>query len=410
MFLRKLAPPLLGLTVLLIAVLVPAEVSSAKTSSLGILRADVIHDLAGSTAHELAFRVDVAGLGSFGFHPSTALRPASNNKLLVAETALQQLTPGYRFTTAVYSSAPITNGVVDGWLGIRASGDPTLSRADLVTLAQTLRLLGLRRVTGDLLLDDSSFATEHTAPGWKPGFVPDDVGPISGFAVDENAWREDAQYVLHPDTENLSLWRSTLSQEGITVGGRSGVERFVPALPALAEHRSAPLAVIVHDMLTNSDNFIAEMLLSQLGYESDGYGDRLNGLAAVKAEARSLHVSLVADVDGSGLSYDDRESPDVLVSWLEAAMRTSSGQLLKEGLPVACESGTLESRMCGSGVRDRVEAKTGTLDGVHTLTGFTSTRAGQAVVFSILLSGTTDDGAAIAHIDQAVAALATTDY
>lgn len=391
-------------------VVVPSGAASAQqTSVLGTLRSGMIHALAGSTAHETAFRADIAGLGTIGLGVATPLRPASNNKLFVAETALQQLTPAFRYETGVYASTPVQNGVIDGWLGIRASGDPTLTSANLVALAHDLYRLGLRRVTGNLLLDDSSFALEHTAPGWKAGFVPDDCGPISGFAVDENSWRQDAHYILHPDMGNLSLWRTILKQAGITVLGTNDVAPFATSLPPLVQHRSGPVGAIVREMVTNSDNFIAEMLLEELGLARGGYGDRQNGLTAVQAEAQTLHVRLVDDVDGSGLSYDDRESPDVLVDWLEAVMGTSSGQMLKEDLPVACQTGTLEFRMCSSGVRGRVEAKTGTLDGVHTLSGFTTTRAGQGVVFSILLSGTTDDLRAIAAIDRAVAVLATTN-
>jgi serine-type D-Ala-D-Ala carboxypeptidase/endopeptidase (penicillin-binding protein 4) len=402
---------LVGAVVALAGAIVPSVGAGAQApTALAELRAEVLQALSGSTAGVMAFRADVAGLGTISLHPTTALRPASNNKLLVAETALQQLTPGFRYETDIYASAPISGGVIHGWLGIMASGDPTLSGLNFAVWVKALRQVGLRHVTGNLLLDASAFSDEHAAPGWKPGFVPDDVGPISGFAVDENSRRQDAQFIDHPDMGNLARWRSALAAGGITVGGENIVRPFSPALPPLVAHRSAPLSEIVDNMLTYSDNFVAEMLLDELGLELRGHGDRTDGLAAVRSEASALHVRLVRDVDGSGLSYDDRESPDTLVEWLEATMSTSSGPLLKAGLPIACETGTLQYRLCWSGTRGRVEAKTGTLDGVHTLSGFTTTAAGQAVVFSILLSGTTSDTAAIDHIDEAVHVLATTRY
>ena len=382
---------------------------AAPASVLGSLDAGVLQALSTSTATQVAFRADISGLGTIGLDSGIGLRPASNNKLLVGETALQQLGPGFRFVTGVYSSAPIRHGVVHGWLGIQAGGDPSLTTAQLAAMAEGLRKLGLRRVTGNLLLDDSARPIEDTAPGWKAGFVPEYCGPISGFAVDENEWRHDAHFVAHPDMGNLSLWRTMLTKDGIAVLGDNYVRRFHTTRQALLEHRSSPLSAIVESMLTWSDNFVAEMLLDAVGFARDGHGDRLDGLAAVHAEARALKVRLLEDVDGSGLSYDDSESPDTLVGWLEASMRTKVGPILKAGLPLACETGTLEYRMCWNGVKGRVQAKTGSLDGVNTLSGFATTASGRSVVFSILLSGVTNVTSALDSIDHAVAVLALSD-
>jgi D-alanyl-D-alanine carboxypeptidase/D-alanyl-D-alanine-endopeptidase (penicillin-binding protein 4) len=379
-------------------------------ADLARLRVQVLDALGGSTAQVTALRVDIGGLGIIASNSTTALRPASNNKLLVAEAALQRLGPKYRYVTPVYSSAPIRHGVIHGWLGIRASGDPTLSDASLTAMADALRRLGLRRVTGNLVLNASCFDIEDAAPGWQPGFVPNDIGPISGFAVGQNAWRTDPHFIAHPDMANLVLWRSALEAAGIKIDGENYVKRFHVSHRPLLVYRSGPLSAVVATMLTYSDNFYAEMLLDKLGRVTSGLGDRTNGLAAVFAEARSLHVRLVRDVDGSGLSYDDAESPNVLVDWLEATMRTRSGDTLKAGLPIACETGTLQYRLCRPGTTGRVEAKTGSLTGVDTLSGFTTTAVGQPVVFSILLSGDSNDATAIDHIDQAVAVIATTSY
>lgn|GEM_PF-6486349 len=385
-------------------------VRAAPASGLTSLDAQVLQALSTSTASEVAFRADIAGLGTISLNPTEGLLPASNNKLLVGETALQQLGPGFRFVTGVYSSAPIRHGVIHGWLGIRSSGDPSLTTAELASLAAELHGLGLRHVTGYLLLDDTKFSVRDTAPGWKPGFTPQYCGPISGFAVDENSWRTDPQYLAHPDMGNLSRWRTLLKKAGITVRGHEYVRRFYTTRRPLVLHRSGPLSSIVGAMLTWSDNFIAEMLLDDVGLAREGHGDLLHGLAAVQAEARALKVGLLSDVDGSGLSYDDSESPDSLVGWLEASMRTPSGPVLKAGLPVACETGTLKTRMCWKGVAGRVEAKTGSLDYVHTLSGFTTTASGRNVVFSILLNATTNDTSALDSIDHAVAVLALSQY
>src|ERR1041385_9231454 len=55
------------------------------------------------------------------------MSPASNNKLLVAGTAMTLLGPGHRVTTSVYGTGPLDNGVLNGDLVVYGRGDPTFS-------------------------------------------------------------------------------------------------------------------------------------------------------------------------------------------------------------------------------------------------------------------------------------------
>jgi D-alanyl-D-alanine carboxypeptidase/D-alanyl-D-alanine-endopeptidase (penicillin-binding protein 4) len=111
-------------------------------------------------------------------------------------------------------------------------------------------------------------------------------------------------------------------------------------------------------------------------------------------------------VDGSGLSYDDKESPLAMLRWLRAIRRTSTAQLVYGSVPTSCRTGTLEFRLCGTHVAGRVHAKTGTLDHVVALSGWTHTRSGALVTFSFLLSGVRSLSSAQQHLDAAVSRLA----
>lgn len=98
--------------------------------------------------------------------PDRARVPASNQKILTALAALQAFGPAHRFTTEIYSDAPLDGEGGVSLLAIRGGGDPALTSEDLWRLAADLRRMGLREVRGDLLLDDSAFDGEHWHPGW----------------------------------------------------------------------------------------------------------------------------------------------------------------------------------------------------------------------------------------------------
>src|SRR5207302_1653922 len=66
-------------------------------------------------------------------------------------------------------------GVWRGDLILKGYGDPTLSAADLRSLALEVRAVGVRQVTGRVLGDESWFDSRRTAPGWRPA-LPDPEG------------------------------------------------------------------------------------------------------------------------------------------------------------------------------------------------------------------------------------------
>jgi D-alanyl-D-alanine carboxypeptidase/D-alanyl-D-alanine-endopeptidase (penicillin-binding protein 4) len=94
-----------------------------------------------------------------------ALNPASVMKLVTSFAALQQLGPGYIWTTDVWADGPITDGVLDGNLVIKGRGDPTLTLERMWLLQRELRARGIRHIRGDLVLDTSHFEVPAIDPG-----------------------------------------------------------------------------------------------------------------------------------------------------------------------------------------------------------------------------------------------------
>src|SRR5919204_1127870 len=115
--------------------------------------------------------------------------PASNEKLPVTLTALAVLGPAFRFETDVLGEGSQEGAAWHGSLVLQGHGDPTLSSPDLKRLALELRGLGLRRITGGVVGDESWFDARRTAPGWKPSFYVNESPPLSALAVDRAHYR-----------------------------------------------------------------------------------------------------------------------------------------------------------------------------------------------------------------------------
>ena len=103
------------------------------------------------------------------------LRPASNMKLYTVATALDRLSPDYRFVTSVYATArPDASGVVRGDLTIYGRGDPSIAARfnngdyfkAIDGLATRIGAAGVKRVEGDLVGDETYFIGPKYGAGW----------------------------------------------------------------------------------------------------------------------------------------------------------------------------------------------------------------------------------------------------
>ncbi len=93
-------------------------------------------------------------------HLSTApLNPASTMKLLTSYAGLSLLGPAYRWKTEVYTDGALNNGVLKGNLYLKGYGDPNFMTVDFWRLLNSLRQLGVKEIKGDLVVDNSYFAT-----------------------------------------------------------------------------------------------------------------------------------------------------------------------------------------------------------------------------------------------------------
>jgi serine-type D-Ala-D-Ala carboxypeptidase/endopeptidase (penicillin-binding protein 4) len=375
------------------AALLPATGAAAASAPLSASDQRV-HDRLGTRSHDSRLGPDLAGLVTdvetgrtvWARHAGERQLPASNVKLLTAVSALESFGPAHRFRTTVVQGATARRFVLVG------GGDPSLSRAGLRTLASrtvaAAQAAGLTWVRVDV--DDSLFPNPRSARGWKSSYVTEDVSPVRALVVDQHR-RWDTS------VDAGQVFAQALERKGLDV--RRSVTRVsaTAGAPPVAEVFGDRLDAIVAVMLRTSDNDVAEVLHRMVALQT-GYRPTWPGAAAaLVASMARLGVELAPGsvYDGSGLSRADRLRPRELVAVLRAAFDPAHPNLasLQQGsLAVAGVSGTLAPdylryvtapTRCAAGL---IQAKTGSLSGVITLSGFARGADGRIKLFSFLLN------------------------
>lgn len=387
----------------------------------GTLAARLTHALGDSALGDNvgAVVLDVAaGAMLFGSKADTGVTPASTTKVATAVAALTSLGPDTRVATRVVQSKA-------GEITLVGGGDPLLAgpkagkssdyprSASLVALAsRTARALKAAGVASvGLTYDDSLFSGPRTAPGWKPGYVPEgSVAPVTALMIDEGRQdpRGSARYP-DPPRSAAEAFGSLLAHYGVKVGKSIKRAKAAPTATEIARVESPPVYELVEHMLTMSDNDVAEALAHLVALKEGEPGTFAGVSQAVQGTLKKLGVGEgVAVYDGSGLSTRNRITPTALARLIALSASPGNPRLraLISGLPIAGFTGTLGHRYgkqdtkAAAGV---VRAKTGTLNGVNTLTGLARTSDGRLVAFAFMADNVPDPDGAVAALDRLAA-------
>ena len=313
-----------------------------------------------------------------------ALKPASNEKLPVAVTALSILQPGYTIPTELRAKGHQTGAVWNGKLILKGYGDPALSGSQLGRLARAVEKKGITRVTGAIVGDETFFDKVRVGPGWKASFYKDECPPLSALIVNRGHFR--GYITSRPALAAAKMLRSKLVDRGIKVDGRAKLGRADPSSAVIATERSPALRWLVRSMDRQSDNFYAETFVKLLGALEANEGSTTAGTRVVRQELRRRNVPLrgVVIADGSGLSAYDRLTAKATARLLRSAFADRDiSSAFVDSLPTAGVNGTLVDRMTSGPAYRNVYAKTGTTDSASALSGYVRSR----YVFSILMNG-----------------------
>ncbi len=395
-----LVPSSVPSTTLKPAKTVPTTTIFQSAATPAELRAQV--DAALAPIVGISALITVEGIGTVAERDADVGRiPASTQKIYAGAASLLQIGPEATFLTEIRSSATPANGLLIGDLVVRASGDPSLSASGLTDLAKQVAKTGLKTVSGGLVVDETRYDSLRINPGWKTKFTPGEVGVLSAFSVDGNHRGSSS---LDPALANLITFRAALKANGITVVGGDRTGTLGNGGPVLASRTSAPLKDLVSYALKKSDNTYAELLMKEIGARS-GNGSTAGGIGAIRSQFDRFGIGSPLMVDGSGLSSLNRSTARQQVQWLSKIRVSPAGVAFRAALPIGCVDGTMKSRFCGTTAATKVVAKTGTLDFITALAGYTSTANGRIVTFSMIGNSLKSTSAARLAMDKALVAV-----
>jgi D-alanyl-D-alanine carboxypeptidase len=402
----------------------PSTTSSAGMATVAGVTARVSREVTSGAlgAHVGALVTDLSsGRALYQQNAAAGFAPASTTKIATAVAALETLGPQARFSTRVMLGRSFKASAGHGAkIVLVGGGDPTLAvrryppgdypqpatlSALAAATAKALRAKGIGAVS--VSYDGSMFGGPLVAKGWKPvgaagNYISSgNFAPITGLEVDQGRLTargnpqdsDDAGNYrprsLTPTRDAANAFVMLLRHAGIVVHGKPSSASAPRHGTALATVQSPALAAIVQQMLTESNNVIAETLARQVAVATGRPGTFVGGAAAVTAAAAKLNVHGLHLYDGSGLSPLDRISPRALVGLVALAAKSKARlRPVITGMPVAGFSGTLgPGSFFGPFGKDglgMVRAKTGNLNHVATMAGVALTTHGQLLAFAFM--------------------------
>jgi D-alanyl-D-alanine carboxypeptidase/D-alanyl-D-alanine-endopeptidase (penicillin-binding protein 4) len=391
-------------------------------------------------------------------------------KLYTTAAGLDQLGPDFTWTTEIFADGDVTDGVLNGNIVVRGSGDPSIGGtvmdgdplATFRAWADSLKAAGIHTISGDIIGDDDIFDDLPLGPGWmwddESTWFSAELGALTfydncieltaqGGVVGDTAdvyWEPlQTSYVtvlnqsltVHPDstseafynrrrasnvieigthvrpgettTRLITVTNATLyfvhvlgevfESEGILVYGaaRDIDELFQkpdysdPGMKRIATRVSPPLSEITAAINKPSHNLYAEQLLKSLSLQNDTVGTTKGGTEfVVETLIRAgVDTSLVVVADGSGLSRYNLITPEStvdLLSYMWTHADTAVTGAFVRSLPIGGIDGSIKSLIKDGPAVGNLKAKTGTMTGVRSLSGYITTSTGRPIVFSLM--------------------------
>lgn len=342
--------------------------------------------------------VDVEGQQIMALRPNLPVVPASTMKVLVASVALEVLGPEFTYKTKVQGIQD--GGTISGDLYLVGGGDPVLVSAQYPTieplptfngtsiesLADALIATGVKSISGSVIGDESRYDSERFTPTLGLGIRMTEVGPLGALMINDGVVTGNP---IKPDNPALAAaqeFTNILIAKGVNVSGAASVGVASSDIPVIAEISSRALPDVLAEMLTNSDNNTAELVLKEIGFSSVQQGTRLAGAQAMINKFTEMGIATegLTINDGSGLDRGNR----VMCSTIQSLLLRDGGfGSLGTGLAVAGRTGTLGDLFTEGTVTQRLRGKTGTLTGVKGLAGFVTYDAELASTFTLILNG-----------------------
>ncbi|SDW29774.1 D-alanyl-D-alanine carboxypeptidase, serine-type, PBP4 family [Marininema mesophilum] len=400
------------------------------------------------------------------YHPKKTLVPGSVARLWTAGASLHTWPGTHRFSSGLYTRGKVKRGDLQGDVIIKGGGDPTLDVAEVDKLARDLKERGIRRVEGDLLVDDTRFDPTRLGISWmwdqesypasapigalavhgntvdvtvKPGHLGGKPGvrvspasqnfqvinqastSVVGESLAVSRTRAKNELVvtgkiskMHPPihrrrtVNDPSLFAGKVFQErmervGIHFASSSQVKRgSAPKGNPLLVHQSPSIKKIVSRMKSEKHSLIGEMLLRQLAVEAGEVGSDTEGIDVLSQYAKE-QVGVEDTFQPKDGSGLSRMS---VMSPRQLTSLMQKAQKPVTPLLTTAGRGVLKDRMDGTPAEGRLQAYPVDGSGISGLTGIVQNRQGEKVAFSVMVNGVNQQSVADDMEDQIGATLA----
>lgn len=296
------------------------------------------------------------------YQGNVPLPAASLTKIATTLASLEKWGPNHQFETLVSATGPVKDGVLQGDLVVSGNGDPFFVWEEAIALGNSLNQMGIRRVTGSLVIADAFYMNYEVDPNI--------AGQRLLQALNSSTWSPEivGQYSMMPP--------KTPKPQIAIAGGLKVATAPIPKTILLLRHNSLPLTQILKEMNIYSNNEMAEILARNLG------GPQIT--AQIAAQSADIPPAEIQMVNGSGLGVENRISPRAVCAMLTTVDRFLQPHKLSvdDIFPVSGREhrGTMQARKLPLGTA----IKTGTLNTVSALAGRMPTRDRGQVWFSII--------------------------
>ncbi|MEA5573038.1 D-alanyl-D-alanine carboxypeptidase [Calothrix sp. UHCC 0171] len=292
---------------------------------------------------------------------TTPITAASISKVATTLAALKTFGAEHVFVTQVGTPGIIEDGILKGDLVIQGGEDPFFVWEEAIALGNTLKKMGIKEITGDLIIADKFYMNFSRNPST--------VGNLLKMALNSQTWNRqvvNAHKSLPPETPKPQ----------IVINGKVKALATAPAnIQLLVRHNSYPLAELLKKMNNFSNNAMADMLA-----DSVGGAPMVAQIAATTAEVPQNEIYLI---NGSGLTYENKISPRAAI----AMFRAIEKHLKQQNMTVADvftvigeDEGILKPR----GIPKFAVVKSGSLDTTSALVGAIPTQKQGTVWFAIM--------------------------
>jgi len=215
--------------------------------------------------------------------------------------------------------------------------------------------------------------------------------PPNTIVIEGQIWPTDEPYeeeltILWPDLYAGTLLKEALAHHGVQVDGAVASGPLPKGVTEKLWHTWGIDSMVIN-LMKVSDNLSAEMTLKTVGATVFGPpGAIRSGRTAANQFFSELGIDTTRHrmADGSGLSHYSLLRVGLLTDILVAMYHQKDiFPLFYEAMPIGGVDGTLEGRMMGTRAEGNVRAKTGTISGVSSLSGYVTDLDGDMLVFGM---------------------------